>query len=175
MTVTDMSLNTAVTTSATRRHAVEDLGRPKARPVVLLHGFGSNQKMWHRVLPDFAAEHRVVLLDLAGSGSADPAAYDHERHASLDGYAGDVLDVCTELDLHDVVLVAHSVSAMIAARMAIAAPERTTQLVMLAPSARYVDDPATGYDGGFSGEDIDELLDSLDVLTTEVGDAGGGR
>jgi len=118
--------------------------------------------MWQRVLPAFAAEHRVVLLDLAGSGSAEPGAYDHERHATLDGYARDVLDVCAELDLYDIVLVAHSVSAMIAARVAVAAPGRITQLVMLAPSARYVDDPATGYDGGFSREDIEELLDSLD-------------
>jgi sigma-B regulation protein RsbQ len=160
--VNDTALEDASTTSATRRHAVRVTGRPEGRPVVLLHGFGSSQEMWQRVLPAFAAEHRVVLLDLAGSGSADPAAYDHERHASLDGYAADVLDVCTELDLHDVVLVAHSVSAMIAARVAAAAPERITQLVMLAPSARYVDDAATGYDGGFSREDIDELLDSLD-------------
>jgi sigma-B regulation protein RsbQ len=160
--VNDTALEAVGSTSATRRHAVKVLGRAGARPVVLLHGFGASQDAWHRISPAFTAEHRVVLLDLAGSGSADPGAYDHERHGDLDGYARDVLDVCTELDLHDVVLVAHSVSAMIAARVAVAAPERITQLVMLAPSARYVDDPATGYDGGFSREDIDELLESLD-------------
>lgn len=33
---------------------------------------------------------------------------------------------------------------------------------MIAPSARYTDDPASGYDGDFSAKDIDELLDSLD-------------
>ena len=158
----DITLAATGTTSAVQRHAVRVLGRAGARPVVFLHGFGSSQEMWHRVVPAFAAEHRVVLVDHAGSGNADPAAYDRARHSSLDGYASDVLDVCEELDLHDVVLVAHSVSAMIAARVAVAAPERITQVVMLAPSARYVDDAATGYEGGFSRQDIDELLDSLD-------------
>ena len=158
----DTALQAAGTTSAARRHAVKVLGQPGGRPVVLLHGFGASQDAWHRILPAFAAEHRVVLLDLAGSGAAEPAAYDHERHSDLDGYARDVLDVCAELDLHDVVLVAHSISAMIAARVAVAAPERITHLVMLAPSARYVDEPATDYQGGFSREDIEELLDSLD-------------
>lgn len=158
----DTALEAARTTTATRRHAVKVMGRAGARPVVLLHGFGTSQDAWHRILPALADGHRVVLLDLAGSGSADPAAYDHERHSDLDGYARDVLDVCAELDLHDVVLIGHSISAMIAARVAVAAPERITQLVLLAPSARYVDDPATGYQGGFSREDIEELLDSLD-------------
>jgi len=147
---------------ATRRSNVTVLGRAEGRPVLFVHGFGSGQEMWHRLLPAFTAHHRVVLYDQAGAGHADPAAYDRARHASLDGYASDLLDVCAELDLRDVVVVAHSVGAMVAVRAAVADPSRFGQLVLLAPSARYVDDAATGYDGGFSREDIDELLDSLD-------------
>ncbi|NAZ82357.1 alpha/beta fold hydrolase [Kineococcus sp. R8] len=160
MTVDDLATIAAAT--AAQRHHVTQHGRPDGRPVVFLHGFGSTQEMWHRVVPAFTPQHRVVLLDQAGAGSADPAAYDRARHSSLDGYAADLLDVCTELDLQDVVVVAHSVGSMVAARAAVAAQGRITQLVMLAPSARYVDDPAEGYEGGFAREDIDELLDSLD-------------
>ncbi|WP_432533731.1 alpha/beta fold hydrolase [Kineococcus arenarius] len=148
--------------SASARNNVTVHGRPDGPVVLFLHGFGSNQGMWQRLLPAFLAGHRVVLLDQAGAGRFDPAAYEREKYRSLDGYAADLVEVCEELDLHDVVVVAHSVSSMIAARAAVRAPERFGRLVMIAPSARYVDDPATGYYGGFSAEDVEELLASLD-------------
>ena len=144
------------------RHAVTVTGRPDGPVVVLVHGFGSDQRAWDRMLPALAAEHRVVLLDQAGAGGFDATTYDRERYSTLDGYAADLAALCAELDLHDVVVVGHSVSGVIAARAAVLAPERFRQLVMLAPSPRYIDDPADGYDGGFSAEDIDEVLASLD-------------
>ena len=153
---------TAPSTPAARRHQVRSTGDPAAPVLLLVHGFGTDQRSWDGVLPALAAHHRVVLLDQAGAGGFDPAAYDRCRYSSLDGYAADLVQVCEELDLRDVVVVGHSVSSMIVARAALLAPERFAQLVMIAPSARYVDDPDAGYDGGFSAPDIDELLDSLD-------------
>ncbi|WP_337061723.1 alpha/beta fold hydrolase [Kineococcus sp. G2] len=152
----------AVSGSAAARHHVTVHGRPDGPVVLLVHGFGSDQQVWRPLLPAFTGEHRVVLVDQAGAGRFDAGTYDRERYSTLDGYADDLVDVCEELDLRDVVVVAHSVSSMIAARAALRAPERFRQLVMLAPSARYTDDPATGYDGGFSTEDVEELLASLD-------------
>ncbi|CAN5275231.1 hypothetical protein BH18ACT9_BH18ACT9_20180 [soil metagenome] len=54
----------------------------------------------------------MVLFDHVGGGS-DLSLYDPARHASLQGYADDVLAICDELDLQDVVFVGHSVSAMV--------------------------------------------------------------
>ncbi|MBB2899299.1 sigma-B regulation protein RsbQ [Kineococcus radiotolerans] len=148
--------------SAAQRHDVHVLGHPQGPVLLLLHGFGTDQSSWNRVLPALTLHHRVVLLDQAGAGGFDATAYDRTRYSTLDGYAADLVEVCEELDLHDVTLVGHSVSAMIAARVALAAPDRIRQVVMLVPSARYTDDPTSDYDGGFSTEDIDELLDTLD-------------
>ncbi|NAZ74232.1 alpha/beta fold hydrolase [Kineococcus sp. T13] len=148
--------------TAAARHRVRVLGDPAGPVLLLVHGFGTDQHAWDRVLPALLDGHRVVLLDQAGAGGFDPAAYDRERYSTLDGYAADLVAVCEELDLHDVVVVGHSVSSMIAARAALRAPERFAQVVMVAPSARYTDDAATGYEGGFSDEDVAELLDSLD-------------
>ncbi|WP_432560717.1 alpha/beta fold hydrolase [Kineococcus esterisolvens] len=153
--------------AATRRRAadrnhVRVLGRPGGPVLLLLHGFGSDQGVWERLSPSFLAGHRVVLVDQAGAGRFDADAYDRERYSTLDGYAADLVEVCEELDLRDVAVVAHSVSSMIAARAALRVPGRFRQIFMLAPSARYTDDPAQGYDGGFSAEDVDELLGSLD-------------
>jgi sigma-B regulation protein RsbQ len=130
------------------------------RPMLFAHGFGCDQTMWRFIAPAFHTEYRVILFDLAGSGGAHPSAYDRKRHATLHGYAQDVLDICDELDLKDVIFVGHSVSAIIGVLAAIEWPERFTRLVLVGPSPRYIDDE--DYVGGFSRRDIDGLLETLD-------------
>ena len=142
------------------RHNVVVRGRADAPPMLFAHGYGCDQNMWRYVAPAFEADHRVVLFDHVGAGASDLSAYDVDRHGTLGGYARDVLDICRELDLRDVVFVGHSVSAMIGVLAALEEPERFAKLVLVAPSPRYVDDDA--YVGGFAASDIDEMLDSLD-------------
>ena len=142
------------------RNNVTLSGRADGQPMLFAHGFGCDQHMWRFVAPAFAGEYRIVLFDLVGSGNSELAAYDPERYQSLRGYARDVLEICDALDLHDVVLVGHSVSAMIAALAAIEQPARFASLVLVSPSPCYIDDE--GYTGGFSRADIEELLESLD-------------
>ncbi|WP_229674426.1 alpha/beta fold hydrolase [Nakamurella endophytica] len=126
------------------------------------HGFGCDQNMWRRLVPQFLSDHRVVLFDHVGAGRSDMDAYDFGKYSSIDGYAGDIVEICDELGLSDVVLVGHSISAMIAAAAAAARPDLFSRLVLVAPSPRYVDDRSAGYVGGFTAADIDGLLDSLD-------------
>ncbi|GGU13165.1 alpha/beta fold hydrolase [Lentzea flava] len=143
-----------------RRNNVVVTGSETGPVVLLAHGFGCDQNLWRRVLPDLAERCRVVLFDHTGCGRSDVSAWSPERYGTLDGYAGDVLEICRELDLRDVVLVGHSVSAMIAVLAANEEPERFSQLVLLTPSPCYVDDG--DYHGGFSREDVDELLVALE-------------
>jgi sigma-B regulation protein RsbQ len=144
-----------------RRNNITETGNPQGRPVVLAHGFGCDQNMWRLTVPALAEDHRVVLFDYVGSGRSDLSAFTEDRYSSLHGYAQDVVDVCEALDLRDAVFVGHSVSAMTGVLAADLAPERIGALVMVAPSPRYIDDE--GYRGGFSAEDIDELLESLEA------------
>ena len=141
------------------RNNVVEHGRPDGRPMVFAHGFGCDQTMWRFVWPAFADDHRIVLFDHVGLGGSDVSAFDRDRYASLDGYAADVLAICEELDLTDVVFVGHSVSAMIGVLAATQRPDRFGRLVLVGPSPRYLDDE--GYTGGFSREDIDGLRESL--------------
>ena len=136
-------------------------GNPDGQPMLFAHGYGCDQNMWRFVTPRFERDHRIVLFDYVGAGGSDTAAYDPQRYATLDGYAADVVEIVTGLDLRDVVLVAHSVSSMIGALATIQAPDRFAQLVMVGPSPRYVND--AGYVGGFEERDIDELLESLEA------------
>jgi sigma-B regulation protein RsbQ len=142
------------------RHNVKVSGRPDGQPMVFAHGFGCDQNMWRYVAPRFEDRFRVVLFDQIGSGGSDPSAYDPNRYTSLAAYADDLLQICRDLALEDVVFVGHSVSAMIGVLASIAEPERFAKLVLVGPSPRYLDDD--GYSGGFRDEDIAELLASLE-------------
>jgi sigma-B regulation protein RsbQ len=115
--------------------------------------------MWQEVaqaLPDT----RRVLFDWPGAGQSDPAAYDAERHATLEGYADDLLALLDELDLHDAVVVGHSVAASIAALAARRRPQRFGLLAMLSPSPCFLNDPP-GYLGGFEQEQLEGLVHGL--------------
>jgi sigma-B regulation protein RsbQ len=135
-------------------------GRVGGRTLLFAHGFGCDQSMWRLVTPAFESDHRVVLFDHVGAGGSDLTEWDPDRYASLDGYARDVLEICEELDLRDVVFVGHSVSAMMGVLAAVREPDRFAGLVLVGPSPCYVDDPP--YRGGFQAADIEELLESLD-------------
>lgn len=127
--------------------------------LVLVHGFGCDQSMWRRMVPAFEATHRIVLFDLVGSGASDLTAYDKARYATLHGYSTDLLEILDEYADGPVVLVGHSVSAMIGLLAANVAPQRFAAQIMVGPSACYIDDE--GYRGGFSRADIDDLLDTM--------------
>jgi sigma-B regulation protein RsbQ len=142
------------------RNNVKLSGAAGGPPMLFAHGFGCDQNMWRHVAPAFEDEYRVVLFDHVGAGGSDLSAYDPRKYASLHGYAEDVLDICRNLELRDVVFVGHSVSAMIGVLAAAAEPERFAKLVLVGPSPRYIDDG--DYVGGFSADDIEGLLDQLD-------------
>jgi sigma-B regulation protein RsbQ len=142
------------------RHNVTEHGVADGRPLLFAHGFGCDQNMWRFVWPLFADRFRVVLFDHVGAGGSDLSAYDPARYGSLRGYAEDVLEICAQLDLREVIFVGHSVSAMVGVLAETIEPERFSQLVLVAPSPRYIDDGS--YVGGFAQEDIEELLDSMD-------------
>jgi len=147
--------------SALARNNVNVHGNPAGRPMVFAHGFGCDQNMWRYVWPAFEDDFRIVLFDHVGAGGSDIAAFQPDRYASLHGYADDVVEIARELDLRDIVFVGHSVSAMVGVLAATAEPDRFGSLVLIGPSPRYIDDD--DYVGGFTEEDIEGLLDSMDA------------
>jgi sigma-B regulation protein RsbQ len=147
--------------SITRKHNIQLSGARDARPMLFAHGYGCDQSMWRYITPAFEASHQLVLFDHVGAGKSDLAAYDRVRYSRLEGYAEDVLQICYELDLRDVIFVGHSVSSMIGVLAALRDSSRFGALVLVAPSPCYINDG--DYHGGFSRGDIDGLLDTLDA------------
>ncbi len=128
--------------------------------MVFAHGFGCDQTMWRYLAPAFSDSFRTVLFDLVGSGMSDLSAYDQGKYGTLQGHADDLLEIVEGFAEGPVVLVGHSVSAMIGMLATIAAPERFAAHIMVGPSPCYINDD--DYVGGFSRGDIDGLLSTLE-------------
>jgi sigma-B regulation protein RsbQ len=116
--------------------------------------------MWRLLAPRYASRFRTVLFDHVGSGLSDLKAYDRQKYDSLHGYARDMLEIVDEFGRGPVILVGHSVSAMIGMLAGIEEPERIAAHVMVGPSPCYIND--SDYVGGFTRGDIDGLLDTLE-------------
>lgn len=117
--------------------------------------------MWRLVVPSFEEKYKVVLFDFVGSGKSDIQAYDPFSYQDLNGYAQDVLDICSALELESAILVGHSVGATISMLASIQRPEYFDRLVLIGPSACYLND-FPDYIGGFEREDLIALFDMMD-------------
>ncbi|MDB5796956.1 MAG: Hydrolase [Paucimonas sp.] len=147
------------TQAITRRNNVQVLGRGD-QAIVFAHGFGCDQNMWRFVAPAFVNDYRVVLFDNVGAGKSDLSQFDRDKYSSLYGYAADLRDICHMVGGRDIILVGHSVSAMIGLLAAIDEPALFSKLVLVGPSPSYINDG--DYIGGFDQANIEELLDFLD-------------
>jgi sigma-B regulation protein RsbQ len=128
-------------------------------PIIFAHGFGCHQDMWRHIVPAFERDYRVILFDYVGCGASDRSAYDRNRYSELDGYAQDILDICDALQVEDVLFVGHSVSSMIGMLAARKSPHLFKKMVMLGPSACYMNYP--GYSGGFDRVELEYLVTSI--------------
>lgn len=145
--------------SVLQRNNVTVLGEGSTS-IIFAHGYGCDQNMWRFITPAFVDKYQVVLFDYVGSGLSDISAYSRGRYSDLWGYADDVLEICTELDITHGIFVGHSVSAMIGVLAAIKEPQRFDKLALIGPSPSYINEG--DYVGGFTRKDIDELLEFQD-------------
>ena len=146
-------------TSPIKRNNVKVFGKG-TQPILFAHGYGCDQNMWRYVYPAFEEKYKIVLFDHTGAGNSDESQYSYEKYNTLEGYSEDILEICEELNLQEVILVGHSVSSMIAVLAAAADAKRFSKLILIGPSPRYINDE--GYFGGFNREDIEGLMEALD-------------
>ncbi len=101
---------------------VMSCGRPKgeSQTVVLLHGVTLSSRVWHRSMADLGVDHHVVALDWRGHGLSTAGA----DGFGLQVLARDLASVLDQLELHDAVVVGHSMGGM--ALMRFCADHRAT-------------------------------------------------
>ncbi len=100
--------------------------RGSGAPLVLLHGFSLDLRMWDAQVGWLARDHRVVRYDMRGHGRSAEAGAPFSHHEDLAG-------LLEELGLERAVLVGLSMGAEVAIDFAIAHPERVSGLVLASP------------------------------------------
>lgn len=97
--------------------------------VVLIHGFGGHTYSYRHLIPELAKGHRVVAVDLKGSGySGRPRTGDY----SLGEQARLVLRLMDTLGVDRASVVGHSLGGEVAMRIAANWPDRVERLVLAA-------------------------------------------
>lgn len=107
-------------------------GPAEARPLVMLHGLGTNATSWFKVVPPLAARYRVYLVDTIGDlgkSAGTRPAYESGDHAR---WMGEVLD---GLGIDRTLLAGLSAGGWIALHFALARPGRVERLALLAPAS----------------------------------------
>jgi pimeloyl-ACP methyl ester carboxylesterase len=96
-------------------------------PLVFVHGLSGSWPNWLEQLPVFAAEHRVIALDLPGFGHSPMPA----ERITISGYARLLDRLCDALAIDAAAVVGNSMGGFIAAELAIAFPQRVERLVLV--------------------------------------------
>jgi len=131
------------------------------KTLLLAHGFGCDQNMWKFILPELKKRFKVILFDFVGCGNSDLGAFSQARYSSLLGYAKDIEEILITLDLRNVSVLAHSVSAMIAGITSTKSNNRISDLTMICPSPCFMN-VLPDYVGGFEKRDLEELINLMD-------------
>ena len=107
-----------------------DLEQP---PILMIHGASSNLEVMRQPLGDLLArKHRVLLVDRPGHGWS---SRESEEDSTPEVQARMIAEAMQKLGIGPAILVVHSWSGALGARMALDHPSRVAGLIMLAPVA----------------------------------------
>lgn len=152
-----MTLALSVADACLARHRVRVLGA-SGPMLVFVPGFGGSQASWEPVAMCFTGTHRVVLMDLVDGHPLDPG--DGPAYDNLWAHGTDLLEVLGALDARDVTVVGHGLAGLGGLLASIQAPRLFKQLVLVCPSARFLNDPS-GYKGGFTRDHLNALMELM--------------
>jgi 3-oxoadipate enol-lactonase len=95
-------------------------------PIVLIHAFSVDRRMWTPQIAILEGRYRVVRYDLRGHGKSEGPSAPYSPHEDLRS----VLDA---LDIRKATLIGLSAGATIATDFAIAHPDRVARIVLASP------------------------------------------
>ena len=119
-----------------------DIGDPKGRPVVLIHGYTDNARDWWPVLPYLDPHWRLIVVDIRGHGLSSKPECCYTR---LD-FAYDIKLLLDHLGIAKADIVGHSLGSIIAQTFAEYWPEHTRRAVLISSTGKLNADGAGGFD-----------------------------
>lgn len=106
-------------------------------PLVLLHGLGSNRRIWRPVLDQLAVERDVIAVDLPGFGESPPLPDPAEPRPQV--LARAVADLLDELHVDTAHVAGNSLGGWVAVELA--RMGRARSLTLLSPAGLWPDEP----------------------------------
>lgn len=103
----------------------QDVGR--GRPLVFLHGLGSNSLSWLMTLPAFSSKFRVIAIDHIGHGRSDKP----ELAYKITDFVDYLEEFLSKLNLSNIDLVGNSLGGWVGARLALKRPDLVARLVLV--------------------------------------------
>jgi len=101
-------------------------------PLLLVHGAPQSHVSWHKVAPDFAKDHAVIMPDLRGYGdsSKSPDTPDHSNYSKRN-MALDMVEVMKHYGFTRFPVVGHDRGGRVGQRLALDHPDNVTHLTVL--------------------------------------------
>lgn len=99
----------------------------EGRPVVLLHGYLENLKMWESIGKELSKIYKVIKIDLPGHGKSNVYGEIH----TMELMAEKVNEVLKELKIEKSVLIGHSMGGYVALAFAELFPEKLNGFILL--------------------------------------------
>jgi pimeloyl-ACP methyl ester carboxylesterase len=103
-------------------YITEGQGEPA---LVFVHGWCTSKKYWRYQLQHFSREYKVVALDLAGHGDSGT----HRKNWSIPAFGQDVAAVVDDLQLHQAILIGHSMGGSVIIEAARLLPGKVIGLI----------------------------------------------
>ena len=109
----------------------QEFRRPRAVPLVFIHGAGGSSNVWLRQLHAFEQGFRVLAVDLPGHGDSEG-----DGEGSIEDYGRHLLCLLDALGLREFILVGHSMGGAIAMSLALSSPQRVKKMALAGTGAR---------------------------------------
>jgi pimeloyl-ACP methyl ester carboxylesterase len=112
------------------RLAYVEIGNPRGRPLLLLHGYTDSSRVWSILAPQLQ-DHRILIPDQRGHGASDVPAC---CYAPSD-MAEDARLFLDAMQVERAAVVGHSMGSMVAQLLAAEHPERVTKVALIGSTA----------------------------------------
>jgi len=96
------------------------------KSLVLIHGGGTDSRVWDNIKSQLKEKYQVVVYDLRGHGQS-PVPHEPVNHVD------DLVNLLDGLELDQVSLIGHSLGGQIATDYALKYPEKVESLILLSP------------------------------------------
>jgi pimeloyl-ACP methyl ester carboxylesterase len=119
------------------------------KALVFVHCWCCDRSYWFNQVDEFSEKYKVVTIDLAGHGES---GLDREQW-TVEAYADDVAAVVNKLELQELILIGHSMGAMVIIEAANRLTDRVTALIGV--------DNYINFDRAFDEDRADEFLQNF--------------